>query len=106
MPPTLPWPSRRGSVISSRCDFVLASMESLLRLLARTHSQDTATRGYVGHGSMSGESFVDRLARAHNAFIVSPGHLQNVLELRFHRVGIGVSTAGQLGMTNPEDFFG
>jgi len=101
----------------------LLAMDSSLRLLARAHSQDMATQGYVGHGSMSGESFVDRLARAvrkglvgenvtiantveaaHNAFIVSPGHLQNMLEPRFHRVGIGVSSAGQLGMAITEDF--
>ena len=94
-----------------------------LQAAARTHSREMATGGYVGHGSLSGESALERLSHvvvrgyvgenvafglnchaAHSALVASPGHLRNILEPRFHRVGVGVSSAGALGLAVTEDF--
>ncbi len=98
-------------------------MDASLRFAARAHSRDMAMQGYVGHGSLRGESFVDRLApivrgglvgenvaiastveQANDAFIASPEHHRNMLEPRFHRVGIGISSVGWMGMAITEDF--
>lgn len=98
-------------------------MDGSLRFVARAHSQDMARRGYFGHVTMSGQSFADRLSsvvregfvgenvaiagtaeQANTAFAASPAHLGNMVEPRFHRVGIGVATAGALGMMVTEDF--
>jgi uncharacterized protein YkwD len=98
-------------------------MDRSLREVARAHSRDMATGGYVGHGSPAGMSALDRLSHvvsrglvgenvtfaiscgaANRALVASPGHLENILEPRFHRVGIGVFSAGQLGMAVTQDF--
>jgi uncharacterized protein YkwD len=98
-------------------------MDRSLQAAARAHSRDMATGGFVGHGSPTGESALDRLSHvvarglvgenvtfgvscqtAHRALVASSGHLENILEPRFHRVGIGVFSAGQLGMAVTQDF--
>ena len=98
-------------------------MDRTLQEVARAHSRDMATGGYVGHGSPAGPSAMDRLSRvvarglvgenvtfaiscsaANRALSASSGHLENILEPRFHRVGIGVFSAGQLGMAVTQDF--
>lgn len=99
-------------------------MDSPLRAAARAHSRDMAKQGFVGHGSVGGRSFADRIAnyvgsgtfvgenvtlartveQAHSAFIASPGHLRNILEPKFRRVGIGIVNAGELGLFVTQDF--
>lgn len=98
-------------------------MDTGLRSAARDHSHEMATGGYVGHGSLSGGSTLDRLSHvvayglvgenvtfaidyytAHRALVSSSGHLQNILDPRFHRVGIGVFSAGSLGLAVTQDF--
>jgi uncharacterized protein YkwD len=99
-------------------------VDASLRAFAREHSQDMVLRGYVGHGSFGGRTLRDRLARfvrpgarisenvamvqtieqGHVAFVASPAHFHNMLDPTFHRVGIGVATAGDLGIVITEDF--
>ncbi len=108
----------------SQHNLPLLVMDAALRSTARTHSRDMAVQGYFGHPSLSGQSFIERVGsvvrsgtlvgenvviaqtvvQANTAFAASPGHSKNMLEPRFHRVGIGVATAGQLGLTVTEDF--
>jgi uncharacterized protein YkwD len=98
-------------------------MDEGLRGAARSHSRDMAVNGYLGHGSSQGESFFARLAgvvpqgslvgenvtaavsivRAHAVLVHSQGHLKNIINPAFRRVGIGVATAGDLLITT-EDF--
>jgi len=98
-------------------------MDASLRFVARQHSTDMAVHGYVGHGSLAGRSFLDRLApvvrsglvgenvtlaqtvgEAHTIFLASTGHFQNIMNAEFHRVGIGVADAGSAGLAVTEDF--
>jgi uncharacterized protein YkwD len=99
-------------------------MDSSLREVARLHSRDMATKGFIGHGSSGGVSFTHRLGtavsggtfvgenvtlarsveQAHSAFVASSPHLRNILEPRFRRVGIGVAGAGDLGLFVTQDF--
>jgi uncharacterized protein YkwD len=100
------------------------TMDPSLRQVARLHSRDMATKGFVGHGSPGGASFTQRLGaavpggtfvgenvtlarsieQAHTAFVASSPHLRNILEPRFRRVGIGVAGAGELGLFVTQDF--
>lgn len=98
-------------------------MDPSLRFVAREHSTDMAVHGYVGHGTLSGSSFLDRLApvvrqgavgenvtlaqtvaEAHTIFLASAGHLRNIMNPAFHRIGIGVADAGGVGVAVTEDF--
>jgi len=99
------------------------AMNPSLRQVARDHSREMILQGYVGHGSPSNESFLDRMARvvpagtrvgenvaaaqtaeaAHAAFVASTYHLQNMLTPTFRSVGIGIATAGDVVMVT-EDF--
>ena len=99
------------------------SMNGVLRGVARGHSRDMALKGYIGHGSTDGGSFFTRMSRVvsrgtltgenvaaavdpvriHAAFIHSEGHLKNILDPAFRRVGVGVATAGRL-LIATEDF--
>ncbi|HKV45835.1 MAG TPA: CAP domain-containing protein [bacterium] len=99
-------------------------MGGSLRFVARAHSRDMAIHGYFGHESFGGESFIDRMVgivrggtfvgenvtivgtveEAHAAFCASPDHLRNMLDPRFTQIGIGVATAGDLGLAVTEDF--
>ncbi|HXX38880.1 MAG TPA: CAP domain-containing protein [bacterium] len=99
------------------------SMDASLRFVARGHSTDMATHGYVGHGTLAGISFLQRLApvvrhglvgenvtlaqtveEANTIFLASAGHLHNIMNPAFHRVGIGVAVAGPAGVAVTEDF--
>ena len=95
----------------------------VLRTAARSHSREMALGGFIGHGSPSFGSFLDRLGavvragvlvgenvtcaititQAETAFEASPGHLQNILEPRFRSAGIGIAT-GAPGLLVTEDF--
>lgn len=95
-----------------------------LRNIARAHSRSMALRGFVGHGSPTGESFAERLigvlpagtavgenvtfaerpSQAHEAFLASAAHTANMLSPVFQRVGIGVATAGEFGFAVTELF--
>lgn len=83
-----------------------------------------ALRGYVGHDTPTGQTVRERLAglihpgtrisenvaavetieQGHTAFVASPAHLRNMLDPAFHRIGIGVATAGEDGVMITEDF--
>ena len=98
-------------------------MDKGLRGVARSHSRDMAVNGYLGHGSPQGESFFARLSgvvprgslvgenvtaavnvvRVHAVLVHSQGHLKNIVNPAFRRVGIGVATAGKL-LIATEDF--
>lgn len=98
-------------------------MDRGLQAVARAHSRDMATGGFVGHGNLLGVSAIDRLSHvvvqglvgenvtfavschaANRALVASSAHLANILEPRFSRVGIGVFSAGSLGMAVTQDF--
>ncbi len=99
-------------------------MSKALRTVARRHSQEMALDGYLGHDSAAGQSFVARLSaavrgwravgenvvlaptveEAHRTLMSSPGHLRNILDPVFRRVGIGIATAGAAGYMITEDF--
>lgn len=98
-------------------------MDRSLQAAARAHSRDMATGGFVGHGNLFGVSAIDRLSHvvvrglvgenvtfavschaANRALVASSAHLANILEPRFSRVGIGVFSAGGLGMAVTQDF--
>ncbi len=99
-------------------------MSKALRTVARRHSQEMALDGYIGHDSAEGQSFVARLsaavrgwhavgenvalaptvAQAHQTLMRSPGHLRNILDPVFRRIGIGIATAGAAGYMITEDF--
>ncbi len=99
-------------------------MDEAFRRAARAHSQDMALQGYYGHDAPAGESFGGRLSHfvvirgpvgenitikataeeANRAFVASPPHLENMLDPRFHRVGIGISAAGPESKMITEDF--
>ncbi|HKX17042.1 MAG TPA: CAP domain-containing protein [bacterium] len=96
---------------------------SLLRAAARSHSREMTLLGFVGHGSWLLRSFLERLgtvvragtfvgenvtcattvAQVESAFEASPGHLLNILNPRFHFVGVGIAAA-PLGLMVTEDF--
>jgi uncharacterized protein YkwD len=98
-------------------------MNRVLRTIARGHSREMALGGFIGHGSLSSRSFLDRLStvlragtlvgenvtcavtitQMEAAFEASPSHLPNILEPRFRSVGIGIAT-GALGFLVTEDF--
>lgn len=97
-------------------------MDGGLQSVARAHSFEMATNGYVGHGSLSGASALERLSRAarglvgenvsfgvdceavHRALVASNGHRDNILNPAFNRVGIGVFSAGTFGLAVTQDF--
>ncbi|MHB8732672.1 MAG: CAP domain-containing protein [bacterium] len=99
-------------------------MDESLRRAARAHSLDMASRGYYGHFTPEHESPAQRVARfvvirgrlgenitinataeeANKALVASPAHLENMLESGFHRVGIGIASAGPESKMITEDF--
>ena len=62
--------------------------------------------GFLRPGSRIGENvaMVQTVEEGQRAFVASQPHLQNMLDPRFHRVGIGVTTAGEMGIMITEDF--
>lgn len=98
-------------------------MDASLQGAAREHSHDMAVNGYVGHGTLGGQSVLERLAPvvrrgyvgenvtiaqtiedAERAFTASQGHLHNMLNPVFHRVGIGIADGSHMGLVVTEDF--
>jgi uncharacterized protein YkwD len=105
---------------------------------ARGHSADMARRGYFSHDSRSGASFLDRIRRSGylrgarrwsvgeniawgtgqlatpraivRAWMRSPGHRANILNRRFHEIGVGITyrapvrVAGRSAATYTTDF--
>lgn len=85
--------------------------------VARGHARDMWERQYFGHYSPEGEDVGDRLENAgvsysvagenlalaptvqtaHNGLMNSQGHRENILEVEFRRVGIGVIDNGVYG---------
>jgi uncharacterized protein YkwD len=100
------------------------TMDAALRNVARQHSRAMALRGFVGHGSPLGDSFLERVStvvrpptvvgenvamaqtavQAHSAFLASSEHDRNLIDPEFHSAGIGVATAGVLGVAVTELF--
>ena len=98
-------------------------MSPTLRELAREHSRDMERRGYVGHDSPMGASFLDRLGaafpsgtrvgenvtevetveQANAVFLASALHLRNIIDPGFHTAGIGIVTTDEV-MVVTEDF--
>ncbi|WP_205499990.1 CvpA family protein [Rufibacter psychrotolerans] len=84
--------------------------DTLLRAVARRHSEDMFRRGYFSHYTPEGWSPFDRIRKArvpfrlagenlalaptltiaHEGLMNSPGHRANILRDRFGRVGIGI----------------
>jgi uncharacterized protein YkwD len=98
-------------------------MNGVLRNTARSHSREMALVGFIGHGSPSSGAFLERLGavlrpgdfvgenvacggtitQVEAALEASRGHFENMLDPRFHSVGIGIAT-GPLGLLVTEDF--
>lgn len=94
------------------------SVDKRLVAVARLHSRDMAERKYFSHYSPEGEDVTDRITKAqinyqivgenlafaaniisaHQGLMDSEGHKRNILETRFHRVGIGVVSGGNCGV--------
>lgn len=88
-----------------------------LTLVARSHARDMWERNYFSHYSPEGENVGDRLAKeevsysfagenlalaptlqtAHTGLMNSEGHRENILEVKFKKVGIGVIDNGIYG---------
>lgn len=99
------------------------AMNLVLRSAARRHSREMALGGFIGHGSPTSGSPFDRLGvvlrpgvfvaenvacggtitQVEAALEASRGHFENMLDPRFHSVGIGIAT-GPLGLLVTEDF--
>jgi len=91
--------------------------DSKLQAAGRAHSQDMFARGYFSHYSPEGKDVGDRLESAgifyllagenlalapdvnfaHQGLMKSPGHRANILDNRFHKIGIGVVDGGIYG---------
>jgi uncharacterized protein YkwD/uncharacterized membrane protein required for colicin V production len=95
-----------------------------LTAVARQHSADMFVRGYFSHATPDKLSPFDRmhnagvgfqsagenialapsLTMAHTGLMNSPGHRANILQTRFHRVGIGIMDGGRHGIMVTQDF--
>jgi uncharacterized protein YkwD len=100
------------------------SMDDHLQLLAREHSQDMVARGYFSHYTPEGMSPFDRMDKAGITYefagenlafsqstelamqglMASPGHKANILSSNFHKVGVGVISAGIYGEMFSQEF--
>jgi uncharacterized protein YkwD len=94
--------------------------------LARTHSQDMASRGRISHSSSDGRSYMERLVEEgfyfvaigenvafspgympeliHQELMKSPGHRKNILDPKFDQVGIGAVVKKNKGYYVTQDF--
>lgn len=102
------------------------SVTSELATLARKHSEDMASRNLLSHLSSLQESYQDRLVREgfffghigenvarsetfvpqwiHQSLMDSPEHRENILDLRFDQVGVGVFEREKAGYFVTQDF--
>ena len=91
--------------------------DETLAKVGRNHSKDMFERGYFSHFSPEGKDVGNRLdeggidfvaagenlalaptvSRAHTGLINSPGHLRNILDPSFGKIGIGVVDGGIYG---------
>jgi uncharacterized protein YkwD len=98
--------------------------DTALRAVARAHSIDMFERGYFSHDTPEGRDPFDRmraagvvfsaagenlalaqtLSIAHTGLMHSPGHRANILNVSFHRVGIGVIEGGVHGLMISQEF--
>jgi uncharacterized protein YkwD len=94
--------------------------------LARTHSQDMASRGRISHSSTDGRSYMQRLVDEgfyfiaigenvafsngympeliHQSLMESQGHRENILDPKFDQVGIGAVLKKNKGYFITQDF--
>ena len=94
--------------------------------LARTHSQDMASRGEISHSSTDGRSYMERLVEEefyfiaigenvafsngympeliHQKLMESQGHRENILDPSFDQVGIGAVLKKNKGYFITQDF--
>lgn len=95
-----------------------------LTVLARKHSADMFQRGYFSHNTPEGITPFDRmhqaginyitagenlalspsLSLAHTGLMNSPGHRANILNPKYHKVGIGVLDGGEHGFMISQEF--
>ncbi len=97
-----------------------------LSRLARTHSQDMASRGRISHSSSDGRSYMERLVEdgfyfiaigenvafssgympelIHQKLMESQGHRRNILDPKFDEVGIGAVLKKNKGYFITQDF--
>ncbi|MBU1327222.1 CvpA family protein [Patescibacteria group bacterium] len=88
-----------------------------LRYMARTHSQDMLVQKYFSHFDPEGNgiefrakqsnvsyqllgenlAFTPDLSTAHEGFMNSEEHKENIMDSQFHRIGIGIVSAGVYG---------
>ena len=98
-------------------DFKALKLDSGLRQVARSHSEDMFKRGYFAHVSPEDKSVADRATNAgidflvigenlayapnvelaHKGLMNSEGHRENILSLDFGKIGVGVIDGGVYG---------
>lgn len=99
-------------------------MDERLRQLARSHARDMLARGYFAHDDPEGRdpfqrmraagisyqtagenlAFAPSVEVAHAGLMNSPGHRANILNPKFHRVGIGAMRAWPYGIMFTQEF--
>jgi uncharacterized protein YkwD len=102
----------------------LVRVDPAMTAVAQAHARDMFLRHYFSHVNPEGMSAADRLekarvhftvagenlayapdlATAHAGLMDSPGHRQNILDLSFHRIGIGIITTVTWGTIFVQDF--
>ena len=100
------------------------TFDTMLRDVARAHSQDMFARGYFSHYTPEGRSPFDRMTNAGITFMYagenlalapstdlamqglmnSPGHRANILNPNFKKIGIGVIDGGIYGKMYSQEF--
>ena len=99
-------------------------MDESLRDLARDHSLDMYQRGYFSHYTPEGKDPFDRMeehgisylaggenlalaptvAMAHTGLMNSPGHKRNILDPKYHKIGIGAYQDPRYGIMFSQEF--
>ncbi len=93
-------------------------MDTAMTQVARVHSRDMFERQYFSHVNPEGRDGADRMREggvpyvmmgenlayspdvetAHQGLMNSEGHKKNILEPKFHRIGVGIVTTDTYGM--------
>lgn len=99
-------------------------MDESLRDLARKHSLDMFQRGYFSHYTPEGKDPFDRMEEhkitylaagenlalaptvdmAHTGLMNSPGHKRNILDPKYHKLGIGAYKDSRYGIMFSQEF--
>ena len=99
-------------------------MDDSLRELARAHSFDMYQRGYFSHYTPEGKDPFDRMEEhnitylaagenlalaptvdmAHTGLMNSPGHRKNILDPKYHKIGIGAYQDPRYGIMFSQEF--